>query len=331
MPSLERAPGMSTPKVFVTREYPSVGLNRLMQECETEVWPGPLPPSREVLLEKVKGCDGLLTMLSDKIDAELFDAAGSQLKVVSQYAVGVHNIDLEQAHNRAIAVGNTPGVLTDATADIAFALLISSARRMIEAHEAIQAGKWKTWEPLGYIGWDLVGKTIGIVGMGRIGYAMAKRCRGGWDMNVIYTSRHNKPDAEQNLQARRVEFDELLAESDFISVHTDLNAETEKMFNAQAFEKMKPNAIFINTARGGIHDQPALVHALKTGQIGAAGLDVTDPEPPALSDEILHLPNCIVAPHIGSATTKTRNEMAEIATDNLLNGLQGKPLRCEVK
>lgn len=322
---------MSTPKVFVTREYPSVGLNRLLQECEIEVWPGPLPPPREVLLEKVKGCDGLLTMLSDKIDAELFDAAGPQLKVVSQYAVGVNNIDLEQARKRGIAVGNTPGVLTDATADIAFALLIASARRLIEAHEAIQAGKWKTWEPLGYIGSDLLGKTIGIVGMGRIGYAMAKRCHGGWGMNVIYTSRHDKPEAEQNLQARRVEFDELLAESDFISVHTDLNAETEKLFNTQAFEKMKPNAIFINTARGGIHDQPALIHALKTGQIGAAGLDVTDPEPPEQSDEILHLSNCVVAPHIGSATTKTRNEMAEIATDNLLNGLHGKPLRCEVK
>ncbi len=321
---------MSLPKVFVTREYPAVGLNRLLQQCETEVWPGPLPPPRDILLEKVKGCHGLLTMLSDQMDAELFDAAGDQLKVVSQYAVGVNNIDLEQARKRGIAVGNTPGVLTDATADLAFALLITAARRLIEAHESIQAGEWKTWEPMGYIGFDLVGKTIGIVGMGRIGYAMAKRCQGGWGMNVIYTSRSDKPEADQNLQARRVSFDQLLSESDFISVHTDLNAETDKLFDAAAFEKMKSNAIFINTARGGIHHQPDLIQALKTGQIGAAGLDVTDPEPPAPADEILHLPNCVVAPHIGSATTKTRNEMAEIATDNLLNALQGKPLRCEV-
>ncbi len=322
---------MPAPKVFVTREYPAVGLNRLLQECDTEVWPGPLPPSREVLLEKVKGCAGLLTMLSDKMDAELFDAAGDQLKVVSQYAVGVNNIDVEEASKRGIAVGNTPGALTDATADLAFALLITAARRMIEVHESIQAGEWKAWEPLGHIGWDLVGKTIGIVGMGRIGYAMAKRCQGGWGMNVIYTSRSDKPEADQNLQARRVSFDQLLADSDFISVHTDLNAETNKLFDSNAFEKMKSNAIFINTARGGIHNQPDLVQALKTGKIGAAGLDVTDPEPPAQSDEILHLPNCVVAPHIGSATTKTRNEMAEIATDNLLNALHGKLLRCEVK
>lgn len=322
---------MPAPKVFVTREYPAVGLNRLLQECDTEVWPGPLPPSREVLLEKVKGCAGLLTMLSDKMDAELFDAAGDQLKVVSQYAVGVNNIDVEEATKRGIAVGNTPGALTDATADLAFALLITAARRIIEVHESIQAGEWKAWEPLGHIGWDLVGKTIGIVGMGRIGYAMAKRCQGGWGMNVIYTSRSDKPEADQNLQARRVSFDQLLAESDFISVHTDLNAETDKLFDSNTFEKMKSNAIFINTARGGIHNQPDLVQALKTGQIGAAGLDVTDPEPPSLSDEILHLPNCVVAPHIGSATTKTRDEMAEIATDNLLNALHGKPLRCEVK
>ena len=210
---------MTAPKVFVTREYPEIGLNRLIQECNTEIWPGPLPPSREVLLEKVQGCAGILTMLSDGIDAELFNAAGDQLKVVSQYAVGVNNIDLAEAHKRGISVGNTPGVLTDATADLAFALLITAARRMIEVHQSIHAGEWKTWEPLRHIGWDLTGKTIGIVGMGRIGYAMAKRCHGGWDMNVLYTSRSEKPEANQNLQAQKVSFDELLANSDFISVH----------------------------------------------------------------------------------------------------------------
>lgn len=303
----------------------------MQQEFDTELWTEPLPPPRDVLLKKVRGCHGLLTMLSENIDAELFDAAGDQLKVVSQYAVGVNNIDLEEAAKRGIAVGNTPGVLTDATADLAFALLITAARRIVEAHQFIHAGEWKTWEPLGHIGWDLTDKTIGIVGMGRIGYAMAKRCYGGWGMNVLYTSRTEKPDANQNLQAQRVSFEELLKRSDFISVHTDLNEETKGMFNAVTFEKMKSDAIFINTARGGIHVQSDLVRALATGQIGAAGLDVTDPEPPDLSDPILQLPNCVIAPHIGSATTKTRNEMAKIATENLINALQGKPLRCEVK
>jgi glyoxylate reductase len=278
----------------------------------------------------VQGCSGILTMLSEKVDEELFAAAGDSLKVISQYAVGYNNIDVAAARARGIAVGNTPGALTAATADTAFALLITAARRIVEAHEYIHAGHWKTWEPLGHIGWDLEGKTVGIVGMGRIGYAFAKRCYGGWGMRVLYTSRSPKADAETDFGARRVSFDELLEQSDFVSVHTDLNAETAGMFNAETFRKMKTNSIFINTARGGIHVQADLVEALKSGEIGAAGLDVTDPEPPELDDPILHLPNCVVAPHIGSATVCTRDAMAEIAADNLLLGLQGQPLRCQV-
>ncbi len=318
---------MSRPRVFVAREIPEVGLKRLAEQCEVDVWRGELPQSREVLLEKIQGCAGVITMLSEEVNAEFLETAGPQLKVISQYAVGYNNIDLAATKARGIVVGNTPGVLTAATADIAFALLMAAARRIVEAHDYIHAGKWQAWEPLGHIGWDLEGKTVGIVGMGRIGYAFAKRCHGGWGMNVLYTSRSPKADAENDLQARRVEFDELLAESDFISIHTDLNAETKGLFDATAFRKMKNKAIFINTARGGVHVQKDLVEALKTGEIGAAGLDVTDPEPPALDDEILHLPNCVVAPHIGSATTATRNAMAEIAADNLLLGLQGQPLR----
>lgn len=321
---------MSRPRVFVTRRIPEVGLECLARECDLEVWPEHLPPPRAVLLEKVRGCAGVLTMLSEQVDEELFAAAGDSLKVISQYAVGFNNINVAAARSRGIAVGNTPGALTAATADMAFALLIAAARRLIEAHEYIHAGHWKTWEPLGHIGWDLEGKTIGIVGMGRIGYALARRCYGGWGMQVLYTSRTPKEEAETNLGARRVEFEELLEQSDFVSVHTDLNSETAGLFNATVFGKMKSNAIFINTARGGIHVQRDLVAALKTGTIGAAGLDVTDPEPPALDDEILHLPNCVVAPHIGSATVSTRNAMAEIAADNLLLGIQGKPLRCSV-
>lgn len=321
---------MNRPRVFVTRRIPEVGLKRIAEHCDLDLWPEHLPPAREILLERVQGCAGILTMLSEKVDEELFAAAGDSLKVISQYAVGYNNIDVEAARARGIAVGNTPGALTAATADMAFALLITAARRIVEAHEYIHADHWKTWEPLGHIGWDLDGKTVGIVGMGRIGYAFAKRCFGGWGMRVLYTSRSPKADAETDLGARRVSFDELLEQSDFVSVHTDLNAETAGMFNAEAFHKMKSNAIFINTARGGIHVQPDLVEALKSGQIGAAGLDVTDPEPPALDDPILHLPNCVVAPHIGSATVSTRDAMAEIAADNLLLGLQGKPLRCQV-
>ncbi|WP_237228145.1 2-hydroxyacid dehydrogenase [Rubinisphaera sp. JC750] len=321
---------MSRPRVFITRRIPQVGLDLIGAVCDVDLWDEPLPPGRDELLKRIAGCDGVLTMLSEKVDDEFFDAAGEQLKVVSQYAVGFNNIDVEAAKSRNIAVGNTPGALTAATADLGFALLIAAARRLVEAHEYIHADKWKTWEPLGHIGWDLEGKTVGIVGMGRIGQAFAQRCYGGWGMNVIYTSRSPKPDAETQLRAKRVSFDELLEQSDFISVHTDLNEETAGMFNKAAFEKMKSNAIFINTARGGIHNQADLVEALKNNVIGAAGLDVTDPEPPALDDPILHLPNCVVAPHIGSATISTRNAMAEIASDNLLNGIKGEPLRCSV-
>ncbi|MBR9801789.1 MAG: 2-hydroxyacid dehydrogenase [Rubinisphaera brasiliensis] len=321
---------MSRPRVFITRRIPQVGLDLIGAVCDVDLWDEPLPPGRDELLKRIAGCDGVLTMLSEKVDDEFFDAAGEQLKVVSQYAVGFNNIDVDAAKSRNIAVGNTPGALTAATADLGFALLIAAARRLVEAHEYIHADKWKTWEPLGHIGWDLEGKTVGIVGMGRIGQAFAQRCYGGWGMNVIYTSRSPKPDAETQLRAKRVSFDELLEQSDFISVHTDLNEETAGMFNKSAFEKMKSNAIFINTARGGIHNQSDLVEALKNNVIGAAGLDVTDPEPPALDDPILHLPNCVVAPHIGSATISTRNAMAEIASDNLLNGIKGEPLRCSV-
>ncbi|HBN77423.1 MAG TPA: D-glycerate dehydrogenase [Planctomycetaceae bacterium] len=321
---------MSQPKVFVTRKIVQAGIDRLQNEFDVEIWEDATPPSRDVLLEKIRGCHGVLTMLSEKVDEEFIEAAGDQLKVISQYAVGYNNIDVEAAKKRGIAVGNTPGVLTNATADMAFALLIATARRLIEGDQYIHNGKWKSWEPLGHIGWDLEGKTVGIVGLGRIGETFAKRCFGGWGMKVLYSSRSPKPEAEQKLSAERVEFEELLERSDFVSVHCDMNEETKGMFNAAAFERMKNDAIFINTARGGIHVQSDLVQALKTGQIGAAGLDVTDPEPPSLNDEILQLSNCLIAPHIGSATTSTRHAMAEIAIDNLALGIDGKPLRCSV-
>ncbi|MCL4116903.1 UNVERIFIED_CONTAM: hypothetical protein GTU68_047733 [Idotea baltica] len=289
---------MTKPKVFVARQIPAVGLERILAQCDADVWPESLPPSREQLLSRVVGCDGLLTLLTDKIDAEVMDAAGEQLKVISNFAVGYNNIDVAEATRRGIAIGNTPGVLTEATADIAFALMIAAARCLHDARQFIADDKWKTWDPMGHIGQDLNGKTIGIVGMGRIGTALARRCYGGWGMKVLYCSRTPKP--------------------------------THGMFDAAAFKAMKSTAVFVNTARGPVHNQPDLCAALAAGEIFAAGLDVTDPEPIAANDPILKLPNCVIAPHIGSGTTDSRNGMSDIAADNLLAGLSGKPLRHQV-
>ena len=318
------------PRVLVTRLIPDVGLRPVLQECRAEVWEEPLPPPRDVLLEKVAGCEGILSLLTERIDAELMDAAGPQLKVISNFAVGFNNIDVEEATRRGIRVGNTPGVLTEATADMAFALLISASRRIVEAQEYIRQGNWKTWEPLGHIGQDLAGKTLGIVGMGRIGHALARRCHGGWDMRILYVDKFRNEAAEQDFDAQRVEWSTLLAESDFVSVHVDLNSETEDMFDRDAFVQMKPTAVFVNSARGPIHNQQDLYEALVGGEIFAAGLDVTNPEPLGLDDPLLKLSNCVIAPHIASGTVSSRNGMAEIAADNLLAGVREQPLRCWV-
>src|SRR6516164_1344194 len=313
------------PKVFVTRLIPDAGLNRIKQHCDAEIWTDPLPPPHAVLRQKVAGCDGLVALLTDKIDAALMDAA-PRLKVVSNYAVGFNNIDTAAATERGICVGNTPGVLTDATADMAFCLLIAAARRVVEGHQYTLAGHWKTWEPLGHLGQDLAGRTVGIVGMGRIGYALAKRCRGGWDMKVLYHDVYQNSAAELDLGARKVDLDTLLKESDFVSVHTDLNDQTRGLFNLARFRQMKPTAVFVNTARGPIVVEKDLVEALKTGTIFAAGLDVTDPEPPPPDSPLLRQTRLVVAPHIASATVGTRDAMAAICADNLLAGLAGQPL-----
>ncbi len=313
------------PKVFVSRRIPEAGLNLIRERCDAEVWPEPLPPSADVLRSKIATCAGLVSLLTDRIDGPLLDAA-PQLKVVSNYAVGFNNIDVPAASARGVAVGNTPGVLTDATADMAFCLLIAAARRVVEGHQYSLSGAWKTWEPLGHLGQDLAGRTLGVVGMGRIGYALARRCQRGWDMRVLYHDIYRNEKAEKDLDARQVDFDALLRESDFISLHADLNEKTRHMFAAEQFKKMKPTAVFVNTARGPLVDQAALVDALKSGTIFAAGLDVTDPEPPPAGDSILSLPNLIVAPHIASATVGTRDAMAEICAKNLLAGLNDEKL-----
>src|SRR5947209_10896917 len=279
-PTAEVLPMAAKPKVFVTRIIPDAGLNVIKERCDAEIWTDPLPTPYAVLRQKVTSCEGLVSLLTDKIDAALMDAA-PRLKVVSNYAVGFNNVDIPAATARCIAVGNTPGVLTDATADMAFCLLIAAGRRLTEGHPYTLSGKWKTWEPLGHLGQDLAGRTLGVIGMGRIGCSLAKRCRGGWDMRVLYHDVHPNEPAERDLGARRVDLDTLLRESDFVSLHTDLNDSTRGMIGAEQLRKMKRSAILINTARGPLVNQTALAEALRAGTIFAAGLDVTDPEPPA--------------------------------------------------
>jgi len=317
---------MSKPKVFVARLIPDAGLDKVRAACAADIWSEPLPPPAEVLRERIAQCDGLLALLTDRIDGAVMDAA-PRLKVISNYAVGFNNIDIPAATERGILVGNTPGVLTDSTADMAFALLIVAARRIVESVRYATDGHWKTWEPLGHIGQDLTGRTIGIVGMGRIGLAMARRCYGGWGMKVIYHSPRNNAEADRDLNAERVELPRLLAESDFISVHTNLNDTTRGMFNAQAFRQMKPTCVFVNTSRGPLVVEADLERALREGWIFSAGLDVTDPEPPPMDSPLFSVPNCVVAPHIASATVTSRNAMADIAADNLIAGVTGNPLR----
>jgi glyoxylate reductase len=263
--------------------------------------------------------------LTDRIDADLLDTA-PQLKVVSNYAVGFNNIDVPAATARGIAVGNTPGVLTDATADMAFLLLIAAARRLVDACDYARTGHWKTWEPLGHLGQDLAGRTLGVVGMGRIGFALARRCRLGWDMQVLYHDVQSSPRADHDLGAHLVTLDTLLAQSDFVSVHTDLNEKTRGLFNRERFRQMKKSAVFVNTARGPVVVEADLIEALREGTIFAAGLDVTDPEPPPADSPLWRVPNLIVAPHIASATVGTRNAMADICARNLLAGLRGQAL-----
>jgi glyoxylate reductase len=316
----------SPAKVFVARAIPEPGLTPVRAATDADVWTDELPPSREVLLRRVQGIDGLLSLLTDRVDDELLDAAGPQLKVVSNFAVGFDNIDVAACTRRGIPVGNTPGVLTETTADLAFALLMAAARRLPEAYDYVRAGRWRTWGPMLLLGHDIHGATLGIVGFGRIGREMARRAT-GFGMRVLYHDVHPATrEEEQQLNASRVEMDQLLAESDFISLHTNLTPETRHLLDAAAFARMKPDAIVINTSRGPVVDHDALFEALRDGVIAAAALDVTDPEPLPADHPLLTLPNCLVVPHIASASIETRGRMARMAADNLLAGLRGERL-----
>lgn len=315
---------MSQPKVFITRRLPT-DLEQLQQVASVEVWTKRQPPPYEVLLEKVKTIDGLLCLLTDRIDRQLMEA-GTSLKVISQMAVGYDNIDIPAATARQIPVGHTPGVLTDATADFAWALLMAAARRVVEGDRFTRAGEWQTWEPDLLLGPNVTGATLGIVGFGRIGQAVARRAK-GFEMRILYASRHRcEPELEQSLGVEFVEFDRLLCESDFVSVHTPLSDETYHLFSDRQFERMKPSAILINTARGAVVDPDALYRALSNGQLAGAALDVTEPEPIPMDSPLLTLDNLIIVPHLGSASRQTRAKMADMAIENLIAGLRGDRL-----
>ncbi len=313
------------PKVLVTRVIPDAGLKRIQQVCEADIWPEVMPPPYSVLKERARGVDGLLCLITDRVDGDLLDAIGPQLKVISQMAVGVDNIDLNAARVRQIPVGHTPGVLTEATADLAFALLLAAGRRLLESVEYIRAGKWRTWEPTTLLGADFSGATLGIVGLGRIGKAVARRAA-GFDMRLLAYNPTMTADEAAAVHARLVDFDTLLRESDFISIHTPLTPQTRGLFNRDVLAKMKPTAILVNTARGPIVEMEALYNALTTGVIRAAALDVTDPEPLPPDSPLLSLPNLTIVPHIGSASVWTRDQMALMAAENLIAGVTGRPL-----
>jgi glyoxylate reductase len=298
-------------RVFVTRRLPGSAVERLAAEHEVEVWPETMPPSPRVLRARAPALEGLLTMLTDTLDAALIDAA-PRLRAIANYAVGVDNIDLEAATARGIPVGNTPDVLTESTADLALALILGIARRLTESDAYVRRGEWRTWDPTLLLGRDLHGATVGIVGFGRIGRAVARRVE-GFGCQVLQTSRGGG-----------IELPELLARSDFVTLHAPFTDETRGLIDAEALAQMKPTAYLVNSARGPLVDTAALARALHGGELAGAALDVTDPEPLPGDHPLLDAPNLLVLPHVGSATHATRERMAEMAVDNLLAGLAGE-------
>lgn len=313
---------MAKPKIYVTRELPERGLKIIKDHFETEVWPEYAPPPKKVIIEKAKNVDALATLLSDKIDAEVFDAA-PKLKIVSQLAVGFDNIDIPEATKRGIYVTNTPEVLTDTTADFAWTLLMAVARRVVEADKYVRTGQWKVgWHPAMLTGRDVFGTTIGIVGAGRIGYAMAKRAI-GFDMKILFYDVIPRPEM-QKLGAKSVGLETLLKQADFVTIHVPLMKETHHLINEQRLKLMKKTAYIINNSRGPVVDGKALYKALKEKWIAGAGLDVFEQEPTPMDDPLLKLDNIVVAPHISSASLETRSRMAEMVAGNLVDFFEGK-------
>jgi glyoxylate reductase len=319
------------PKVFVTREIPEEGINLLKEkgyEVEVSDFDGVLP--REQLLEKIKGADAVLPLLTDKIDAEFFDAAGPQLKVIANYAVGYDNINIEEAKRRGIVTTNTPEVLTESVVEHTIALICAIAMRIVEADKYMRNGNYKGWAPKLLMGHDIAGKTLGLVGLGRIGSLVAKRMKDGFDMRVMYYDVNRSQDLEKNAGLEYAELDAVLKESDFISVHVPLLPATKHLISFEQFKMMKPTAYLINTSRGPVVDEKELVEALKNGVICGAALDVFEEEP-KMAPGLAELDNVIVTPHIASATEETRGAMSELAAKNIIEVLEGREAITPIK
>ncbi|MEM1552616.1 MAG: glyoxylate reductase [Candidatus Bathyarchaeia archaeon] len=315
---------MAKPKVYVTRELPERGMKIIKERFDAEVWPEYGPPPKAEIIRKARDVDALVTLLSDKIDAEVFDAA-PKLKIVAQMAVGFDNIDVAEATKRGIYVTNTPGVLTETTADFAWALLMAVARRVVEADKYVRTGQWKvSWHPSMLLGRDVYGATLGIVGAGRIGTAVARRAK-GFNMRILYYDVvPMPPEVEKELGVKRVDLDTLLRESDFVSIHVPLMKETYHLINEEKLRLMKKTAYLINNSRGPVVDEKALYKALKEGWIAGAALDVFEQEPTPVDNPLLRLDNVVVAPHISSASYETRSRMAEMVAENLVAFFEGK-------
>jgi len=316
-------------KIYITRKLPQVIYKKLADKFEVKMWDtADQPVPREILIEEVKEMDGLFCLLTETIDREVIENA-PKLKVIANMAVGFNNIDIQTAAEKGIVVTNTPGVLTETTADLTFALLMATARRVVEASDYLRNGEWKTWSPMQLSGQDIHGTTLGIIGMGGIGQALVKRAK-GFDMNVIYYNRSRKPALEKDMGIQYMELKELLRKSDYISILIPYSSEVHHLIGEKELKLMKKSAILINTARGGIVDEAALCHALKTGEIWAAGLDVFEEEPVNLESPLLALPNVVTLPHIGSASEKTRLKMADLAAENLIRVLNGEKALTQV-
>ncbi len=313
------------PLIFVTRKIGSVALERLSSHASVDIWSEEAPPPHQILCQKAAIVDGMITLLTDPMDAQVFQAAGPKFKVISQMAVGYDNIDISEATRRKIPVGHTPGVLTETCADFTWSLMMSAARRIVESDREVHQGIWRLWGPDVLCGYDLFGATLGIIGFGRIGQAVARRAV-GFNMRILYHDPKRHPELEAGLGVQYASLEELLIQSDFITLHPYLSTSTRGLIGAPQLSLMKPSAILINTSRGAVIDSPALVSALQHGQIAGAALDVFEPEPIPSDHPILGMPNVVITPHIASAGYQTRLRMAEIAVDNLLSGLRGERL-----
>ncbi|KAK7086554.1 hypothetical protein SK128_010527 [Halocaridina rubra] len=319
---------MSKPKILITRDdIPQKALDMLKEKCDVDIWPKSFPIPRDEMLKRIPGKDAVFCLLTDKMDEEMLNAAGPSLKVIGTMSVGYDHLSLDEIKKRGIKVGYTPGVLTDATAELTVALLLATSRRLFEAHSELLNGGWGkcAWSPLWMNGWGLKDSTVGIFGFGRIGQGVLTRLQGFGVRRFLYNSRSPKKEGVA-LGAEYVAYDDLLKESDFVIITSALNDETRDIFNEEAFAKMKSSAIIVNTSRGGVIKQDALIKALKTGQIRAAGLDVMTPEPLPADHELINIPNCTIIPHIGSAEVTTREGMATLTAANIIAGLENKPM-----